>query len=390
MRMKKIMILAVAAIAMVACTKTYEVVETSQEQSPVGFGTWTDVLTKARTNGSTATSFANNEMFKVYGTKLVSSTSYQVFNGTDIKATVSESVSWNYNNTADVRYWDRAATSYTFYAALPGSMVTAYGSLTDEQKTAITNTEYSFNGLFYGSFTFDDPTAIGNDVLVASEKTVTVSDENVRNAVQLEFNHIASAVDLLAKKDAALASATVTVTGVKFKNIKKAGNFHVSAYSTTPTVAWSGQTGVLETVASSSIYSASIGGNKVVAAYSTYGTVDPEDANAVNTTTGDPVSLLSGYVFLPQELVAATQQILLSYTIAVGEEQPSVYTDVPVDLRAFMTADHNDNGGGSAITSWDPGKHYIYTITIGANAITFTATVNNWSETVNGYNYLTN
>ena len=389
MRMKKLMILAVAAIAMAACTKTYDKVETPQ--SPIGFGTWMDVLTKARATGSTTTSFANNEMFKVYGTKLVSSTPYEVFNGTDIKATVGESVSWNYNNAADIRYWDRAATSYTFYAALPGSMVTAYSSLTAAQKEAISNTEYPFNGKFYGSFTFDDPTAINNDVLVANETTVEVNNTNVKSDVQLQFNHIASSVSLLAKKDVALQSATVTVTDVKFKSIKKSGDFHVSGYSTgVPTVDWNNQTSVLATSPSLDTYTAVSGGNIAVSAYSSYGTEDPADPNAVNTTTNSPVSLLSGYVFLPQGFTAETEQILLSYTIAVGSEQPSVYTDVPIDLIAFMTSDHNDNNGGSPINEWEPGKHYIYTVTIGANAITFTASVKNWAATVDGYNYLIN
>lgn len=381
MRMKKLMIFAVVALATVACSKSLDNAPVADE-TPIGFQTWNNVLTKSRTSGSTTTSFASDEIFKVYGTKLVSSTPYQVFNGTEIKATVGESVSWDYNNSADIRYWDRAASSYTFYAALPGSMVTAYASLTDDQKTAISSTEYPFNGLFYGSYTFSDPTSISDDILVASEKTVTVNNTTVATDVALDFNHIASSVSLLAKKDVALQSATVVVTDVKFKNIKKTGNFHVTGYSPFA-VTWSGQTA---TLGSEGVYTVSLGGSKTVSAFSSYGDEDP---NEVNTTTNDPVSLLSGYVFLPQTLAASDQQILISYTIKVGSEQANVYTDVPIDLAAFMTLDHNDNGGGSAITSWDFGKHYIYTVTIGAHAITFTASVNNWTD-VSGYHYLVN
>ena len=387
MRMKKIMIFAVTVLTLAACSKTFDHSKAATEGNAIGFGTWAETLTKARATGKTTTSFTSGEIFKVYGTKLVGSTKYPVFNGTEIKATADgTTVNWDYNNAGDIRYWDRAATSYTFYAALPGSMVTAYSSLTDDQKTAISSTEYHSNGLFYGSFTFEDPTSMSNDVLVADENTVVVNDTNVKNDVELEFNHIASCVDLKAKKDVTLKDATVKVTGVKFVNICKTGNFHVSSYSPF-TVAWSDQTGTLGT---SGTYTADLGGDKVVEAYSSYGTTEPADPNAVNTTTGTPVDVLGGFVFLPQTLAANTQKILLTYSIAVGSEQPSVYTDVPVDIVAFMTDDHNDNAGGAAIDVWEAGKRYIYTITIGANAITFTASVKDWATTVNGYYHLVN
>lgn len=376
--MKKIMILAAIAAAAISCSKTFEVNEAIGE-SPIGFNTWNDVLTKARTNGTGTSSFANNEMFGVYGTKLVSATPYEVFNGAAIKATVSESVSWNYNDPSDIKYWDPAATSYTFYAALPSSMVTAYNSLTADQKTDIGGA-YSANGKFYGSFTFNDPTAITNDVMIASEKTVTSG--SFKQEVQLAFNHIASCVSLVAKKDAALSGATVKVTGVKFKNVKKSGNFHVTAYSTTPSVTWSNQSGFIETEASSQIYNVNIGGDKTITAYSTY-----QEGHGVDATTGDPNAIFGGLVFLPQTFTDGTEQMLISYTIKVGDEPANVYTDVPVDLYDFMSSDSNNNSAGSNVSSWDFGKHYTYTITIGANAIQFSASVNAWTAS-SAYYYL--
>ncbi len=378
--MKKIMILAAIAAAAISCSKTFEVNEAIGE-SPIGFNTWNDVLTKARTNGTGTSSFANGEMFGVYGTKRVSATPYEVFNGAAIKATVSEAVSWNYNDASDIKYWDPAATSYTFYAALPSSMVTAYNSLTDEQKTANGNAAYSANGKFYGSFTFNDPTAITNDVMIASETTVTSG--NFKQEVQLAFNHIASCVSLVAKKDAALSGATVKVTGVKFNNVKKSGNFHVTAYSTSPSVTWSNQSGFIETVTDSKIYSVNIGGDKTVDAYSTY-----EADHDVDATNGDPNAIFGGLVFLPQTFTDGTEQMLISYTIKVGNEPANVYTDVPVDLYDFMDSDSNDNSAGSHVSSWDFGKHYTYTITIGANAIQFSASVNPWTASSSAYYYL--
>ena len=51
MRMKKLMILAVAAIALAACSRTFE--HHAVEPTQIGFKTWGENLTKAtRTQGS--------------------------------------------------------------------------------------------------------------------------------------------------------------------------------------------------------------------------------------------------------------------------------------------------------------------------------------------------
>ena len=96
---------------------------------------------------------------------------------------------------------------------------------------------------------------------------------------------------------------------------------------------------------------------------------------------------------MPQDLTTSgsiPQQIKLSYTIQVGSETPNVYTDKIINLASFQTTD-TDNNSGTAISSWDAGKKYIYTITIGASYIQFTASVNEWDATIiNGYNYLVN
>ena len=60
--MKKLMIFAVTAIALVACTKIYEKEETPQQE--IGFGTWNDVMTKA-----VKTAFGNGDTFDIYGFK---------------------------------------------------------------------------------------------------------------------------------------------------------------------------------------------------------------------------------------------------------------------------------------------------------------------------------
>ena len=98
------MILAVAAIALVACSKTFNTA--SNEGTAIGFNTWAETLTKVRTQGSST--FANGDDFAVYGYKYVTSS--------DTKTTVFDDVDVNYDGSAwtysPTRFWDQATDSY--------------------------------------------------------------------------------------------------------------------------------------------------------------------------------------------------------------------------------------------------------------------------------------
>lgn len=390
--MKKYLILAVtAAIVAVGCTKTFEVTPTPTDSNPIGFGTWANVLTKARATASDDTAFGNGDVFDVYGYKTVGSTNNVVFTGDDVTATVSGStVTWDY---APHRFWDPAASSYTFFAVLPANQLAAEGA-----------NPYATTGLFTSNdITFDDPTAFNNDILVA-DKTVAAGSGSAAPYsyaayatspyVQINFNHVASCVDLLVKQDNTLGNATVTITALSLLNISNKGHFAVSAYAGSspyaPTVEWTTATSsptVLETTASTGEYvildSTDNTDDVTVTGKTTY------SSHSASSTTDDAAELFSGYVFMPQAIVAATQQIKLSYTIQVGSEEPNVYNDVVIDIRDFMTTD-TDNNSGTQITAWAPKTKYIYTMTIGANYIQFSASVKEWATTTNGYQYLIN
>ncbi len=377
--MKKYLILALtAAIAAVSCSKTFEVVPTSTDYAPIGFGTWANTLTKARATGAGVTAFKNGDAFDVFGFKTVSSGNSVVFNGDDVTATVSNStVSWDY---ADHRFWDPAASSYTFFAALPANQLAAEAS----ENLYATTGHFTSNDI-----TFDDPTDFSNDILVGKQ-VVAGSGSSVpysyTGPVDIQFNHIASCVDLKVKQDIALGNAVVKVTALSLVNISNSGKYTVSDYAAaspyTPTVAWTEAT-TPTTLGTNGVYDILASGDSnddvTVAGKSTY------DSHAVSNTDGTPATLFAGYVFMPQALSA--QKVKLSYTIQVGNEEPNVYTDILVDLSSFQQTD-TDNNSGTAITAWAPKTHYTYFITIGANVITFTATVNEWAVSTNGYHHL--
>lgn len=385
MRMKKLLIIAAAALLAAACAKTYEVKETTPPA--IGFGTWTDVMTKARATGTG--SFANGDEFEVYGTKTVSGAKSVVFHDVDVKF---DGTNWDYSPH---RFWDPAASQYEFYAVMPKDILAAEATTGDYAKT----------GLFTSTdITFGDPTANSNDILVADQKVCTpegasapydYSAFQTGNKVQLSFNHVATGVDLFVKQDATLGDAVVKVTALSLLNISNKGHFTVSAYETNvPTVGWTPATSptVLETVASSGEYkvldASDASDDVIVSGKTTYNA-----SHAATGTVGSAAPIFTGYVFMPQTLNsgAGAQKIKLSYTIQVGTEDPIEYNDFVFDISKFQTTD-TDNNGGEDIAVWAPKTKYIYTMTIRAeNVIEFTATVKEWGTTITeGYHYLVN
>jgi hypothetical protein len=89
---------------------------------------------------------------------------------------------------------------------------------------------------------------------------------------------------------------------------------------------------------------------------------------------------------MPQTFAADAQKFEFSYTITAPDGASADYNNISVDLINFMTTDTNTNDG-TAVGAWMPGYHYTFYVTIGAKAITFSATVNPWTEAA-GYHYL--
>lgn len=387
--MKKIMILAVAAIAMVACTKTYEVVETSQEQSPIGFGTWTENMTKAESRVQGTGTFLSGDTFNVYGYKTVSAASTNVFTGDVVTAkgaTAEDGLTvtaWEYS---PLRFWDATASSYTFFAVSPSGKVA----------TAPVD-----NGVYTGLFV-STPILFGghdNDVLVATKKVVeaAVGTPKYSNTpVEIQFNHVASLVDVKVKKDAALpAGATLKITAASLTGVQNKGTFTVSSYngSNLPVIGATAYGWAVHAESTAATYAA----NAALPLTVSEATTVYDGDSHVGTTTGTAQDLLSSFVLMPQDLSAGSQKLHLEYKIVTQEAatEPEVVEEIAtsftadVNIKDFVVTDKDNNSADPLSASWNPATHYTYTVTIGANAITFTASINDWTS-VSGYNYLIN
>lgn len=387
MRIKQFILIAVVAIVASSCAHSFESAPT--QKAAIGFGTWGETLTKAESRVQGTNTFLSGDTFNIYGYNTISGTNYNIFNGDVVTAKNSASEEggqdvseWKYS---PLRFWDPAASSYTFFAVSPSGILYSAPVETD--------------GSYYnGKFVSNTITFAGtdNDVLVATKKVVTAAAEAPKYSaepVTIEFNHVASLVDVKVKKDAALpAEATLRITGASLVDIENQGAFTVTGYNAgdlKPVVTWDGT--------STTTYASTVSLPLDVTIATTYNAVT---GAATSTGEGTVQSLFSSYVMKPQDLSSGTQKLQLAYKVVTQEAQeatdttpakPEVSTSYTAEiaLKDFVTTDNKTNPDPKAAGSWAQGTHYIYTVTIGANAITFSASINDWT-TVNGYRYILN
>lgn len=369
MRMKKLLILAVAAIALAACSKTYD--RTPVAQSQIGFNTWTETLTKARTQGSNT--FTSGDDFAVYGYKDMSDDSDPNTVFDDVVVSTTDGSTWTYTTP---RFWDANFDKYIFYAVSPAAIGT--GGTVDPQTGEITSAAITFAG--------ND-----NDILVADKKQVDKGSAPYFSnyaTVPLVFNHVASLVDFKVKKATGLHDATVTVSAFALGNIQSAGVLTVSdAYTSThPVVSWS-STATASYVPADGVNAVDISSPIEIAEDTAFNPASP-------ATPAASTFLINNLVVKPQTFdstadPAVSQKITLTYKIAVTGTADVEYADCVIYLNQFDVEDDDFNSTTTNFAGWEPGKHYTFFITLDAHKIDFSATITDWTA-VSGYNYLCN
>ena len=374
MRMKKLMIFAVAAIAAIACSRTYDTAPASEKA--IGFGTWTETLTKARVQADNTFTVGDN--FAVYGAKLISSTPTTVFDDDVVTMTAAGTPgTWTYTNT---RYWDRNADSYVFYAISPASIGTA--GTVNPQTGVITSAAITFAG--------ND-----NDILVADKETVAKAQFG--NQVGIDFNHVASLVDIKVSKASTLHDAVVKVTAFSLSNIESAGVLSVDdAYNATnyggtngPVVTWSSTATASYLPANGVVPVKGDDSNDISAEHPLTIVENTAFTNFDGTDNGVPAAdkatfVINHLVVKPQTFGTPTD----ATDFTEAKQQLSITYTSKLWLSNFDLV--NDNAqDDTKVASWDTGKHYTFYITLDSTPITFGATINDWT-TGNGYHYILN
>ena len=366
------MILAVAAIALVACSRTFD---THHGTDPaIGFNTWAEHLTKARTQGTST--FASGDDFAVYGYKDMSDDSDPNTVFDDVAVSTTDGTTWTYTTP---RFWDSNYDKYIFYAVSPASVGT--GGTVDAQTGEITSASITFAG--------ND-----NDILVADKKQVDKGSAPYFNnyaTVPLVFNHVASLVDFKVKKASSLSAATVTVSAFGLSDIDKTGvltvdddyNSDIFGGTAGPVVTW--------TPSAKGTYGPADGVNSV----SIDSPIEIAEDTAFNpespATPAASTYLINNLVVMPQVFRASDgenpQKLTITYKIAVTGSADIEYTGT-LYLADFDFDDDADQLD-SKVGRWMPGRHYTFFITLDAHKIDFSASITDWTL-VNGYHYLIN
>ena len=374
--MKRYIFLVVAvALATVSCSKTYDTNRNASEGTAITLGSWTNTLTRAatgRTIGGTA--FANGDYFFVYG---YTSGAQTPFDGT--KVSTANGTAWTYS---PIRFWDRNNDSYDFYAVSPS-----------EDTFAAANNLVASHDVTHGTFETVSLTLSGkdNDILVADQKHVLKAAYG--QDVQLNFRHAAALFDLKVRKGAGIGNnGVLKITAVSLESIDSEGSFEVTGYNASDHATAPYKANIEWTATDQASYGPGDGVNAVTTI----------SAETPITTDGDQF-LINNLVVMPQDFVAAKQQLKISYTITTdaggSNEQTNTFTDKTYDLILFDNTDYdtdddtntdgNQYNEGTKVSGWVDGVHYTYIITIDAEAINFTANMQPWG-TDNGYYYILN
>lgn len=253
---KSFILIAVTATLFAACSETdsFKDVNTQNNgEEAISFASYTSKLTRAENSGEGYTwgFYAHQPDFKVYAYKNPN-TAYdtQVFSGQVIDA--KSDGSFDYHVATEARFWDKSPSSkYQFYAAAPANgawdfKTTGIVSYATQDKGYFeTTSTLKGNNLRSGTIDSDASTIITAlaeatssfkevddiDKMIAapcqgSYKDFLVANSNpAKHAVQLDFIHILSKMNVTVKKDALLDAKTVKLLSIEFFNLKNYGKF---------------------------------------------------------------------------------------------------------------------------------------------------------------------
>lgn len=220
---KNLLFIATAALVFVACSGNDLRNEIQDEQVGIGFSTFTGKLTRAENSTASDKHALNTHHtgFKVWGYKTVSGTQSSVFGESGNTGTT---VSWNSTSSlweySPLRFWDKSATNYKFYAAAPATESWTYAN------DKISLADFSVNGTSIAASASIDADAIfgAQDIMISEDVTVLPSNYTTTR-VQLNFIHLLTRLNIGVKKAATLNDYTVKLKSLKVFNLVDGGDF---------------------------------------------------------------------------------------------------------------------------------------------------------------------
>lgn len=232
---KNYFMLAAAALMFAACAETDFVNPVPvNEGEAIGFETFANLPTKATENNDTT--YTENDLhnhhttFNVWASKQLADNSYVVVYADATPGTVTYAAStWT---ASPLKYWDKAASKYYFYAAAPAGLDWDYSEVTDGSDGYLTLNDFVLTGANLASGT---NTATGTswsgkadkDLLIAAPCLVNKGSYNKPDPdnVNLDFIHILSRLNIAVKT----TTTGVVLTKLDVVGLVNAGDFNENA-----------------------------------------------------------------------------------------------------------------------------------------------------------------
>lgn len=240
---KQYFLMAMAATMFAACSQTEVIDEVVDNSTPkaIGFTTYTEGQTRAENSNEDYDwdMKDHHSQYTVYGYKTVNGTNHDVFTGQEVNSTTGA-----YSPT---KYWDKAASSYGFFAYAGEANFTKNDNGTSDNMEddyftidSYTVPETNLNSDVFSSFTnsFKDKFH-GKDLMIAEECNHT----SIGNDVTLNFIHILSRLNVMVKTDFTTdAYNYIRIKAVEVHNLVADGAFNESTVPTPPATLAGGTT----------------------------------------------------------------------------------------------------------------------------------------------------
>lgn len=388
--MKKSYLILLAAVCAFTACKNDDFLGTVKSETPaaeqqIAFSTFNNKMTKAEnsTENTKISLLQHHADFSVWALK-DNETAKWVFQGTKVEGKDDNgTITWE---PVDVRFWDKTATRYDFYAAAPAAAAWKLNGATvasDHDKGYFTLADVALADVTLDSATYQESMKeqANIDYMIASDKYV--EQAAFGQEVDLDFNHILSRLNVTVKRGPSLEKwakdnsskaeyAKVTLTSLQVVKMLSKGSFDESKVSGTDLQ--NGTTGRWTTTNDVINYTACITNatdlKNSPEVYVLQSLVMPQTVKyeAINAGTGKKAADATD---------AAETYVCVKFNI--GTESYTTY----VNLAAAFGAKEDDTATADideSLIAFNEGWQNTLRITIDASAITFTANAYNWED----------
>lgn len=369
--MKKQLLFLAAVAALAACSKTDNFKETAE--APIDFS---DVyIEKATKAPFTDVESLKASSFGVFGSKTKQdNTVDKVFGKSTAEQNGGAQVSWNTTSSkwtySPIRYWDKGASSYHFYAYAPYNSVTTgenrlLGSVTWSETTA---NSFKIEG-------FKQNTTVANMVDILTDLENQANNTSKQNTVNFSFKHILSNINFLMAVSPDLKADEndnpVSVNSITVGAVKMDGSYAYVTDAYKWTLAASPTTHTFQATQENS----KVFAQRVLKAMknTTGNTLSEEQISSTPTA----VPGLENLLFVPQALPTTTgTEYVVEIEYMIGTET----SNRTIKLNEFFKLDNNDQKVYAS--AWESGVKYNYILVIGPTPIEFdVTTISDWAQT---------